>query len=308
MNRPPRRIPRERIDGVLLLDKPQGISSNAALQAAKRLLNAAKAGHTGTLDPLATGLLPLTFGEATKFSQSLLDADKAYEATIRLGIETDSGDAEGCIVATAPVAVDGASLDAALDGLRGEIEQVPPMHSALKRDGRPLYEYARAGIEVERAPRRVSVHCLDLLAFDGADIRVSVRCSKGTYVRSIAHDLGRALGCGAHLTALRRTAIGPFNVADAVTLDTLEAESGPARRDLLAPADRLLSCPPLELDDGQAQAILQGRALRADSAPAGPVRLHCKNRFLGLGEVGPDSMLRARRLVAADPAEFAPRD
>ncbi|MBA4741913.1 MAG: tRNA pseudouridine(55) synthase TruB [Azoarcus sp.] len=308
MNRPPRRIPRERIDGVLLLDKPQGISSNAALQAAKRLLNAAKAGHTGTLDPLATGLLPLTFGEATKFSQTLLDADKAYEATIRLGVETDSGDAEGCIVATAPVAVDRASLDAALDGLRGEIEQIPPMHSALKRDGRPLYEYARAGIEVERAPRRVSIHCLDLLAFDGADIRVAVRCSKGTYVRSIAHDLGRALGCGGHLTALRRTAIGPFGVADAVTLDTLEAESEPARRDLLAPADRLLSCPPLELDHGQAQAILQGRVLRAEAAPAGPVRLHCKNRFLGLGEVGPDGMLRARRLVAADPAEFAPRD
>ncbi|WP_173768948.1 tRNA pseudouridine(55) synthase TruB [Pseudazoarcus pumilus] len=308
MNRPPRRIPRERIDGVLLLDKPQGLSSNGALQAAKRLLNAAKAGHTGTLDPLATGLLPLTFGEATKFSQTLLDADKEYEATIRLGFETDSGDAEGSIVSTASVAVGAAALESALEPLRGEIEQIPPMHSALKRDGKPLYEYARAGIEIERAPRRVSIHRLDVLAFEGTDVRVSVRCSKGTYIRSLAIDLGRALGCGAHLSALRRTAIGPFGVADALTLDALEAESAPTRRTLLAPPDRLLACPSLELEDGQAQAILQGRALHAASALAGPVRLHCRHRFLGLGEVGPDGTLRARRLVAADPAEFAPHD
>ena len=242
---------------MLLLDKPQGLSSNTALQTARRLFNAAKAGHTGTLDPMATGLLPLTFGEATKFSQMLLDADKTYEAVVQLGVETDSGDAEGSVVATHPVAVDLAQLEAVLARFRGEIEQVPPMYSALKRNGKALYEYARAGIEVEREARRVTIHALDLLDFGGDRFTVRVACSKGTYIRSLAMDIGAALGCGAHLSALRRTRIGPFDVADAVSLDTLEACAAEARVGLLASADTLVAVyPELQLDGEQARGLL----------------------------------------------------
>ena len=209
-----KRIARRQVDGVLLLDKPRGLSSNHALQKAKRLFNAAKAGHTGTLDPMATGLLPLTFGEATKFSQMLLDADKSYEATVTLGVVTDTGDAEGQVLERQSVTADAQDIAAALNAFRGEIEQIPPMYSALKRDGRPLYEYARAGIELERAPRRVVIHALEMLdgGLDGSSFGFRVRCSKGTYVRTLAMDIGRALGCGAHLSALRRTAIGPFGL------------------------------------------------------------------------------------------------
>jgi tRNA pseudouridine55 synthase len=299
-----RRIPRERIDGVLLLDKPAGMSSNAALQAAKRLFNAAKAGHTGTLDPMATGLLPLTFGEATKFSQMLLDADKAYEATVKLGVETDSGDADGEIVATTPVTVDSVQVEAALEGLRGDIDQVPPMHSALKRDGKPLYEYARAGIEVERAARRVSVHELRLVDVFGDTLRLFVRCSKGTYVRTLATDLGRILGCGAHLTALRRTHIGAFSLDGSITLDALQALEPQQRHASLAPVDCLVSAYPLlQLEGEQARSILQGRVLTAPADLAGPVRLFIGDRFLGLGVVADDRTLRARRLVATQPEE-----
>jgi tRNA pseudouridine55 synthase len=218
-----KRPPRRTVDGVLLLDKPQGQTSNGALQTARRLYNAAKAGHTGTLDPMATGLLPLTFGEATKFSQMLLDADKAYEATVRLGIETDTGDAEGRPIASAPVSVTPDEVARALSLFTGEIEQVPPMYSALKCAGKPLYEYARAGIEIERAPRKVRIHALEFVALEGDAFRIRVDCSKGTYIRTLAIDLGRALGCGAHLSALRRTRIGPFAVDAAVTLAALEA-------------------------------------------------------------------------------------
>lgn len=296
MSAPRRKIPRERIDGVLLLDKPLGLSSNTALQTARRLLNAAKAGHTGTLDPMATGLLPLTFGEATKFSQRLLDADKEYLATLRLGVETDSGDAEGQEISRAPVAVDAVQLEQALAGLRGDIQQVPPMYSALKRDGKPLYEYARAGIEVERAPRPVTIFTLECLAFDADELRLRVRCSKGTYVRSLAIDLGRALGCGAHLTALRRTAIGPFSIDAAVTLEQLEA-SGDATA-LLAPPDALIAeCPRLDLDEMDALAISQGRVLNHDG-PTGEVRLYSGTRFIGLGCREADGRLLARRLIA----------
>ena len=209
---PQRRIIRRVVDGVLLLDKSQGVSSNGALQTARRLLNAAKAGHTGTLDPMASGLLPLTFGEATKFSQMLLDADKVYEAVVQLGVDTDSGDADGAVIATRPVAVDRAALEAVLTRFRGEIEQVPPMYSALKRDGKALYEYAREGIELEREARRVTIHALELLDFAGERFAIRVHCSKGTYIRSLAMDIGAALGCGAHLCALRRTAIGAFEL------------------------------------------------------------------------------------------------
>lgn len=218
------------LDGVLLLDKPEGLSSNHALQRAKRAVDARKAGHTGTLDPFATGLLVCCFGRATKICGTMLDADKCYEATVSFGEETDSGDLTGNVVASAPDGFAGVEREALLEILpefRGDIEQVPPMYSALKRDGRPLYEYARKGIEVERAPRRVRIHRLDVLDFDGRSARLLVDCSKGTYVRTLAQDIGRRLGCGAHLTALRRTRVGPFDIADAVTLDTLQAMERP---------------------------------------------------------------------------------
>lgn len=301
MSAPQRRIPRRRVDGVLLLDKPAGMSSNAALQKAKRLLNAAKAGHTGTLDPLATGLLPLTFGEATKFSQMLLDADKVYEATVRFGSETDTGDAEGQVIATAPVDFSAQALEAGLDGLRGEIEQIPPMHSALKRDGKPLYEYARAGIELERAPRRVSIHALELMAFDGGEAKLRVHCSKGTYIRTLAIDLGRTLGCGAHLSALRRTAIGAFGIEQAITPESLEAAGQPD--DLLEPVDALIAVyPRLELDEASGADLMLGREVSGEGEP-GLVRLYSAGRFIGLGERRADGRIVSRRLIATGQAE-----
>ncbi|MGI4982421.1 MAG: tRNA pseudouridine(55) synthase TruB [Janthinobacterium lividum] len=221
--RPPRRV----LDGVLLLDKPVGLSSHDALLRVKGMLRAKKAGHTGTLDPLASGLLPLCFGEATKFSQDLLDADKYYEATMRLGERSDTGDAEGAIVETRPVTCDLAAVDAVIARFRGEIEQVPPMYSAIKRDGKPLYEYARAGQTVERAARPVTIHALERLS-DATElaatqeVRVRVHCSKGTYIRTLAEDIGEALGCGAHLRALRRTRVGALTLDQAVTLQTLQ--------------------------------------------------------------------------------------
>jgi len=287
------------VDGVLLLDKPRGLTSNTALQTARRLLNAAKAGHTGTLDPMATGLLPLTLGEATKFSQMLLDADKAYEATVRLGIETDTGDAEGAAIATAPVHVTDDSIRQALAALTGEIEQVPPMYSALKRDGKPLYEYARAGIEVERAARPVTIHSLELLGVEEDSLRIRVDCSKGTYVRTLAIDLGRLLGCGGHLTELRRTGIGPFNVDEAVTLTALEAVPPESRAGLLAPVDALVGhLPRIELDASEAGLLLQGRALAAHGGATGLVRIYGEGRYLGLGECDGNGTLSPKRLVS----------
>jgi tRNA pseudouridine55 synthase len=281
---------------VLLLDKPHGMSSNAALQRAKRRLNAAKAGHTGTLDPMATGLLPLTFGEATKFSQMLLDADKVYEAVVRFGSETDTGDAEGQVIATAEVGFPREALDAAMAALRGEIEQIPPMYSALKRDGKPLYEYARAGIEVERAPRRVTIHALNCLTFDGHEATLRVHCSKGTYIRTLAIDLGRALGCGAHLAALRRTAIGTFSIEQAVTPEVLETAEPPDG--LLEPVDALIAAyPRLDLDEVSGAALMQGRELPGEGAP-GLFRLYCQGRFIGLGERLGDGRIVSRRLIA----------
>lgn len=287
------------VDGVLLLDKPRGLTSNAALQTARRLLNAAKAGHTGTLDPMATGLLPLTLGEATKFSQMLLDADKAYQATVRLGIETDTGDAEGTAIATAPVQVTDDSIRHALAALTGEIEQVPPMYSALKRDGKPLYEYARAGIEVERAARQVTIHALELMGVEDDSLRIRVECSKGTYVRTLAIDLGRMLGCGGHLTELRRTRIGPFNVDDAVTLAALEAAPAQARDGLLAPVDALvIHLPRVELDASRAALLLHGQAVAAPGVAAGLVRIYDEGRYLGLGECDGNGTLSPKRLVS----------
>jgi len=214
------------IDGVLLLDKPEGLSSNHALQRVKRALDARKAGHTGTLDPFATGLLVCCMGRATKLSAVLLDADKRYRATVRFGMETDSGDLTGNVVAQADADFRGINtqdLQAVLPRFTGEIEQIPPMHSALKRDGKPLYVYAREGITLERAPRAVTIHTLHLLACDGMTAQIDIHCSKGTYVRTLAQDIGRTLGCGAHLNALRRLGVGPFDLGDGIALDALHA-------------------------------------------------------------------------------------
>ncbi len=300
MNRPSK-PPRRRVDGVLLLDKPAGLTSNAALQKAKWLFNAAKAGHTGTLDPMATGLLPICFGEATKFAGELLTADKRYAATVRLGVRTDTADAEGQVLETRPVAVTREQLESVLVRFRGDILQVPPMHSALKRDGRPLYEYARKGIELDRAPRAVTIHALDLRLLDGDRVEFDVDCSKGTYVRTLAQDIGEALGCGGHLVALRRTRIGSLRLEAAVTLDALGALSPQARDTLLQPADSLLvALPRLELDADATQRFGHGQAVRAgQSAIAGQLRVYAADgRFLGLGCVAADGLVAPARLVA----------
>jgi len=271
--RPPR-LPRRDVHGVLLLDKPLGLSSNDALVRAKRLLRANKAGHTGTLDPLATGLLPLCFGEATKFSQDLLEADKTYEAVVRLGQTTTTGDAEGEVVVEREVRVGRAALDAAVARFTGVIEQVPPMYSALKRDGKPLYEYARAGETVERAARTVTIHALAVLAVALDDaaapaFTMRVTCSKGTYIRTLAEDIGEALGCGAHLTALRRTAVGDLTLDGAVTLEQIDAVADEARPALLAPVDALLQrCAPVMLDEAAMGRFLQGQRIARRDLPA----------------------------------------
>jgi len=218
------------IDGVLLLDKPEGLSSNHALQRVKRVLDARKAGHTGTLDPFATGLLVCCLGRATKLSTLLLDADKRYRATLRFGAETDSGDLTGTVTAQADAAfsgIDAQALHALLPRFTGSIEQIPPMHSALKRDGKPLYAYAREGIVLERAPRIITIHALTLLSCDGRMAQLDVHCSKGTYVRTLAQDIGRALGCGAHLHALQRLGVGPFHLNDGIALPALQALPDP---------------------------------------------------------------------------------
>ncbi|MCK4151548.1 tRNA pseudouridine(55) synthase TruB [Ralstonia pseudosolanacearum] len=266
--RPPQQAkqPRRDVHGVLLLDKPIGWSSNDALIRAKRLLWAKKAGHTGTLDPLATGLLPLCFGEATKFSQDLLEADKTYETVVRLGIRTSTADAEGEVLSERPVAVTPEQLRAAIGRFVGEIDQVPPMHSALKKDGKPLYEYARAGQTVERAARRVTIRAIDVLATDldaaAPTVTLRVCCSKGTYIRTLGEDLGEALGCGAHLVALRRTQVGSLTLDGAVTLEALEAASEVQRAALLAPVDALLqTLPRVELGAEDSRRFLHGQRL-----------------------------------------------
>ena len=242
---PRARVQRRPVHGVLLLDKPLGLSSNQALQRAKWLLRAEKAGHTGTLDPLATGVLPLCFGAATKFSGLHLDADKTYEATLQLGVTTTTGDAEGEVIERRAVpAITPEQLEAVRQRFLGRITQVPPMHSALKKDGKALYEYARAGIEVERAPREVAIHALNLALAQvdqaQAAIKIEVTCSKGTYIRTLGEDIGQALGCGGHLTRLRRTATGPFVAAQCTTLPALEALDDHERLNLLQPAEALL--------------------------------------------------------------------
>lgn len=305
MNKP-RRAPRRRVDGVLLLDKPAGMSSNAALQAARRLFNAEKSGHTGTLDPMATGLLPLCFGEATKFSGMLLDADKTYEATVRLGIVTTTADAEGEVIATHPVAVGEAGVRAVLERFIGEIEQVPPMYSALKHQGKPLYALAREGIEVERQARRVTIHAIELLSWQSEHFDLRVTCSKGTYIRTLAADIGTALGCGAHLASLRRTRVGAVDIAQAVTLDTLENMPTEARDRLLMPVDALVAdLPGVMLSADEAAQLLRGQAIRwpGEGQPGqrrsfGLYRIAGPRGFIGLGEYCADGRFRPRRLIS----------
>jgi len=297
---PQRRTPRRPVHGVLFLDKPTGISSNNALQKARWLLSAAKGGHTGTLDPMATGLLPLTFGEATKFSQTLLDADKAYEATVLLGVTTTTADAEGEMLARSPVDVSDAALEAAMARLRGDIEQVPPMYSALKHHGKALYEYAREGVEIPREPRQVSIRRFECLSRDGDSLVVRVECSKGTYVRTLASDLGAFLGCGAHLTALRRTRIGPFDLSGSVTLADFEALPAEARESRLAPVDALLAhLPRVAFDDGQTRSFTHGQAAAGIDGVVGAMfRAYDGTRFLGIGTLAEGGMLVPTRLMA----------
>ncbi len=244
MNAPSTRVQRRPVHGVLLLDKPLGLSSNQALQKAKWLLRAEKAGHTGTLDPLATGILPICFGAATKFSQMHLDADKAYETTVRLGVTTSTGDAEGEVVAQQPVTCTLGQLVETLDRFTGDIQQIPPMHSALKKEGKALYEYARQGLSVEREPRTVTIHALELLHAElngpSPELRLRVHCSKGTYIRTLGEDIAKALGCGGHLSMLRRIQTGPFSVSQSVSLTELEALDESQRLSKLLPVAELL--------------------------------------------------------------------
>lgn len=288
----------KRVDGVLLLDKPIGLSSNDALQKARRLFSAAKGGHTGTLDPLATGLLPLCFGEATKFSADLLDADKTYEAVLKLGVTTDSGDAEGAITATATVNVSAEDVLKALPGFTGNIQQIPPMHSALKRDGRPLYELARQGIEVEREPRAVTIHALEVLAFAGDSLTLRVACSKGTYIRVLAADLGAVLGCGAHLAALRRTVVGDLSLQGSVTLAELAALDESERWAYLQPVDALLhTLPVLSVEGEAAMRFRHGNPIDLPSGLDGKIRVYEGSRLIGIGEPGQSGRLWPKRLV-----------
>jgi len=303
--RPPKK-PRDLVDGVLLLDKPVGLSSNDALIRAKRVLNAKKAGHTGTLDPFATGLLPLCFGEATKFSQDLLEADKSYEAKVHLGITTTTGDTEGEALETRAVDVTLEQIEAALARLRGPIVQVPPMYSALKRDGKALYEYAREGITLEREARPVTIHALSMLAYQAPFLTIRVTCSKGTYVRVLGEDIGALLGCGAHLNALRRIEVGALDAAGMITLDDLLAHPDPLS--LLKPVDALLSSfAALQLTPELAKRFLQGQRLALGKEPIdvpqqqGRVRIYHDGRLLGTGQLGEYAILAPERLISTAP-------
>ncbi|NVM76443.1 tRNA pseudouridine55 synthase [Duganella sp. SG902] len=298
---------RDLVDGVLLLDKPVGLSSNDALIKAKRVLNAKKAGHTGTLDPFATGLLPLCFGEATKFSQDLLEADKTYDTTVHLGQTTDTGDTEGQVLETREVNVTLEQIHAVLARFRGPIKQVPPMYSALKRDGKPLYEYAREGITLEREARDVIIHKLELTAYEAPFLKLSVTCSKGTYIRVLGEDIGKALGCGAHLNALRRTQVGELTTDRMITLDELAAHAAPLS--LLSPVDALLSSfPAVQLNAELAKRFLNGQRLPLGKEPSiavpaeqGRVSVYLDDKLLGTAILGEYSILAPERLIAFTP-------
>lgn len=306
MGRP--NIKRRVVNGILVLDKPLDISSNGALQRVKYLFRAKKAGHTGSLDPLATGVLPLCFGEATKFSQFLLDADKRYRTTVKFGITTTTGDAEGEVVEQKTVEnLTEAALEQVLASFRGPIEQVPSMYSAIKVDGKPLYKLARQGIEIERKSRSVEIFELKLVSFDGDSACLDVHCSKGTYIRTLAEDIGKVLGCGAHVAELRRTASGPFDLSQAVTVAELEQcleQGGEAALDefLLSPAEALPDWPKVALTEISASYLRQGQPVQIAKAPTeGWVRIFSESQepeFLGVGEIMEDGRVAPRRLVA----------
>ena len=302
--RKPRQL-RRALHGVLLLDKPLGLSSNDALQKAKYLLRALKAGHTGTLDPLATGLLPLCFGAATKFSQISLDADKAYVACMKLGITTSTGDAEGDIVQTRAVELTLQQIQQACAAFVGQIEQIPPMYSALKHEGRALYEYARRGITVERPPRRVTIHGIEVLDWHKDLLTISVACSKGSYIRTLAEDIGERLGCGAHLSTLRRTRSGPLNVDNAITLEALADLSEAQRESMLLPVDSLLSdWPRIQLEASEAGRFLTGLRRRVDAPDAPKIRVYGPqtHAFLGSAHITAGELIADRLL---NPMEVA---
>jgi tRNA pseudouridine55 synthase len=299
--------PRLAIDGVLLLDKPVGLSSNDALIRAKRMLCAKKGGHTGTLDPFATGLLPLCFGEATKFSQDLLDADKTYETVLHLGLTTTTGDTEGEVIATHEVDVTLEQIEAVLPRFRGDIQQVPPMYSALKRDGKPLYEYARAGITLERDARPVTIHLLEFVDYKAPYLRLRVSCSKGTYIRVLGEEIGAALGCGAHLQALRRTQVGHLVLSNSITLEALDRVPELQRQSLLAPVDALLSSfPGISLNDDLARRFLHGQRLALGKEQLvvpetlGRYRVYRKSdsQLLGSAHLQEYGVLAPERLIA----------
>ncbi|WP_374701341.1 tRNA pseudouridine(55) synthase TruB [Chitinimonas sp. BJB300] len=290
---------------MLLFDKPYGASSNQALQKCKWLLQAEKGGHTGVLDPLATGLLPLCFGDATKFAQRMLDADKRYTASLRLGSTTTTGDLEGEVLLTCQVQVGRHQVDAAIQHFMGEYDQVPPMYSALKHEGRPLYEYARAGITIPRAARRITIYAIDVLGFDGENLVLDVRCSKGTYIRTLSEDIGERLGCGAHLTGLRRTATAGFRLEDALSLPDFEAMELAQRDARLLPTDSLVAdLPAVTLDAMETDKLTHGLSVRFPSGDGiiDSLRVYgdtgeCKPSFLGLAALT-DHVLYPRRLLS----------
>ena len=294
------------VSGVLVLDKPPGLSSNQVVQKAKRLFNARKVGHTGALDPLATGVLPLCFGEATKFSQYLLESDKKYWACLQLGIATDSGDADGQVIAERPIEnIDTAKIEDALRFFRGEFDQVPSMFSAIKHKGQPLYKLARQGIEIEREARRVTVFSNELVAFTGSRLELEIHCTKGTYIRTIAEELGEMLGCGAHVAELRRRSAGPFDEADMIRFETLEIALGDGSLDqFLKPiSSTVQAMPEVRLTDSTAFYLRQGQPVIVPHAPtSGWVRLaevvdDKSTRFIGVGEILDDGRVAPRRLV-----------
>lgn len=300
---------RRDIDGVLLLDKRSGYTSNSSLQRVRRLYRARKAGHTGSLDPLASGLLPVCLGEATKFSSFLLNTDKRYQVRIRLGAETDTADSEGAVTATRPVPpLSAPVIEQVLSGFRGEGAQVPPMYSALKQQGRRLYDLARRGVEVERPARPITIFSLQWLDFTDATIDLDVHCSKGTYIRTLAEDIGRALGCGGHVEGLRRTAVGSLDLAAACTIEHLETLTEAKRDALLLPMDGLVAqLPRVTLPDAMAVLARQGNPLFVPQAPtAGWVRLYGRTAgFLGLGEVLDDGRIGPRRMLRQSQASLA---
>lgn len=294
--------PKKNINGILLLDKPHGFSSNQALQKVKWLFSAAKAGHTGTLDPLATGLLPLCFGEATKFAHYLTEADKTYVATLKLGITTNTGDAEGVVLSIQPVNVTQEQFEAACRQFTGEISQTPPMYSALKFEGKAMYEYARAGVEIARQPRAVTIHQIKINAFKVDVAEITVTCSKGTYIRTLAEDIGKVLGCGAHLIGLRRTATANYDINQSVTLAQFEAASADARIALLKPADSAVQhLPAITLDTDSSYYLQQGQAVwKSGVVPLGLLRLYDEQQqFLGLGELQSHGKIAPKRLIVS---------